>query len=95
MLFEDPVDVGDVGQVHLVAAHLVEGLVDLGDDFLAALDGVVVGFVEVVGGCVGELDEGVRGQLADNAVRHLLGNVHLVVLHGGRTEQRHLHFNFS
>lgn len=95
MLFEDAFDVGDVGEVEGVAAHLAEGLVDLGDDFLAALDGVVVGLVEVVGGCVGELDEGVRRQLADHAVRHLLRDVHLVVLHRFRTEQRHLHFNFS
>jgi hypothetical protein len=89
VLLEHAFNEGDLGQVDVEAADEPEDDVDLGDDLLAAVDGVVVGLVEVVGGGVEEFDEAVRGQLGDHLVGVLLRDVQLVVLHQCRPEQRH------
>ncbi len=61
MFLEHTFNEGDFGQVDVEAPDKFEDGVDLGNDLLAAADGVVVGLVEVVGGGVKEFDEAVWG----------------------------------
>lgn len=86
MFFEDSFDEWYIWEFNIELAYEFEDLVDFVDDFFAASYGVVVGFMEVVGGCIQELDETMRGQFGDNVVGVFLGDVQLVVLHEGRTE---------
>jgi hypothetical protein len=82
LFLEDSLYDGYLGEFYVVLANLPENTVDLVDNFFAAFDGVVVGFVEVVGGGIEKLNEAMGRYLGDDVVCILARNVELVVFHG-------------
>lgn len=89
MFLEDLFNNGYIRKRDVVLPHLLEDLIDLAHDFLASLDGVGVGLMEVVGGSIKEFNKTMWCQLRDDVVGLLLGDVEFVVFHGSGAKQRH------
>lgn len=87
MFAEDVFDLGRLWERDLVFFDVPEDLVNLKDHVLAALDGVVVWFVEIVGGCIKELNKVFGGQFGDYAVGVFRWDEQLIVAHRRRPEQ--------
>lgn len=64
-------------------------MIDFADNLLALFDGVVKGFMEVVGGSVEKLNKVVWCEFWDHIESIFTWDVELVVSHWRRPEKRH------
>ena len=81
MFLEDALNQGHLWQLDFELPDYTQDGVYLGDHFLTAANGVVVGLVEIASSCIEKLNEAVGGELRDHLVGVLFGDVQLVVLH--------------
>ena len=74
---------------HFLFLDIAENDVDFVDDFLASLDGVKKGFVEVVRGSIDELDKVILCNPVYHIICILLRDMHVIIFHLSASEYGH------